>query len=72
MFMKNDMNLHVNLDVLRAPWHLGLTNARRTKAHLLNEPGYVIPCAGNLTEEKSFVNVFEFTTGMCPSIPEGC
>jgi hypothetical protein len=29
------------------------------KVHLLYEPGYVIPCIANLTEEKSHVNTAE-------------
>jgi hypothetical protein len=31
------------------------------KVHLLYEPRYVIPCVGNLTEEKSCVSMSEFS-----------
>jgi hypothetical protein len=33
------------------------------RVRLLYEPGYVIPHAGNITEEKSLVSVSEFLTG---------
>jgi hypothetical protein len=33
------------------------------KVHLLYEAEYVIPCIGNLTEEKSCASMFEFPTG---------
>jgi hypothetical protein len=32
---------------------------------LLYEPGYVMPCAGNLSEGTSCVNTFEFPTVQC-------
>jgi hypothetical protein len=31
-------------------------------AHLLYEPEYVIPSAGNITEENSRVNIFDYFT----------
>jgi hypothetical protein len=34
------------------------------KVYLLYEPGYVIHCVGNLTEENSFAIMFEFPTGV--------
>jgi hypothetical protein len=34
------------------------------KYHPLYEPGYVMPCAGNLTEEISYANTFEILTGI--------
>jgi hypothetical protein len=32
------------------------------KAHPVCETGNIIPCVGNLMEEKRYVNMFEFST----------
>jgi hypothetical protein len=34
------------------------------KIHLLDEPGYVIPCVGKHTAEKSHVSMSEYLTGI--------
>jgi hypothetical protein len=34
------------------------------RIHLLYEPGYIINCIGNLKEETSCVNMYEFLTGI--------
>jgi hypothetical protein len=37
----------------------------KSKMHLFYyEPGYIILCIGNLTEETSYVSKFEFSTGL--------
>jgi hypothetical protein len=49
--------------VVSIPLHLFLSLGILDEVHLLCNPGYTIACAGNLTEEKSCVIMFEFHAG---------
>jgi hypothetical protein len=42
--------------------HIG--NVSAAKVHPLEEPGYVIPTVGNLTEENSWASMSEFLIDM--------